>query len=134
MFTRGSSMPFLLLADGNQKRRQNLASGLRINRVEVDLATGGFHIINLIENDDFCTLVLNGHLEDMSWKEVVLLVRDIKTKEELPIILGVKNLSQDLILEAVELGVNDFIKDPENLAILLEKTSRYTKNKDSNKK
>jgi PleD family two-component response regulator len=124
-------MAFLLLADGNQTRRQNLASGLRVNRVEVDLATGGFHVISMVEQEDFSALVINGNMFDMPWREIVGLVRDIKTKEELPIILGVKNIPQDEILEAFQLGVNDFVKEPESIAQLLEKTKKYSGKKPS---
>ena len=56
----------ILLVDGNGKGRSNLSSRLRTQNIDVEIATGGFHTLYILEQEDNPTEIYN----------VILLVED----------------------------------------------------------
>ena len=106
------------------KERNDIASRLRSNGFEVECAMGGFHALSLIEAHPYDVLILIGDMEDMPALEIITLARNVKTKEELPILYSAHNVTQQDIIEAFEFGANDFLAKTDQFHLLLEKIKK----------
>lgn len=118
----------ILLIDGDSKRRNNFASRLRVQGYDVELATGGFHALHLVEKFNYFCLIILENMHDMPGSEILTLSRVIKEKEELPIIYISKTTDQNEVLSAFENGANDFIVySPKCYSSIIEKLEKFEK-------
>lgn len=107
--------------------RNNLASKLRVDNFEVEFATGGFHMLHLIENmrDQLNMIIINEDMHDMSAQEMIGLVRLAKSKSELPILFISKNNDEAEIRELVLTGANEYVVQTPNFNPILERAHKY---------
>lgn len=119
-----AGMGQLLLIHPEIKERNDIASRLRINEFEVECAMGGFHALSLIEKHPYDIMLIIGDMEDMGASEIIMLIRNAKSKEELPILYSAQNATQKEIIEAIEIGANDFLAKTDQFNLLLEKIKK----------
>lgn len=118
------SMSSLLLIHPEATERNDIALRLRSNDFEVECATGGFHALSLLEKHRYDLLLIMGDMDDMPAIEVISLCRNVKSKEELPILYCDKDAHQKEIIEAFEFGANDFLAKTDQFNLLLEKLKK----------
>lgn len=116
----------ILLVTENQTFRNNLGAKLRFEGFNVELSTGGFHTIHLIErHDDFNLIIIHENMLDMSAYEMISLIRNIKTKAELPIIFISKAMEEEEICDMVLIGANDYIAQSTNFVPIIDRARKY---------
>jgi PleD family two-component response regulator len=116
----------LILASENITYRNNLASKLRAENFDVELATGGFHLLHLLEKDDNINIVIcNGDMNDMAAFEIISLVRESKDKEILPIVFISKAPYPDEVGELFSVGINEYIVQTPSFGHVIERAQKY---------
>jgi len=116
----------LLILDEDTNRKNNFASRLRSLEYDIELATGGFHALHLIEKFSYASVLIFDDMNDMPGNEVLTLMRENFSKTKLPILFVSKNPSEEKILELFKEGVNDFIAySPNFFAQVVEKLKKH---------
>ena len=116
----------ILLIDRDSRRRNNTSSRLRVQDVETELATGGFHAIHLIENNQYDVVIVVEDMEDMSGEEIMGLIRTQFDGKKLPILYSAETKDEDTILNAIEIGASDFLPLSANFNELIKKIEKLT--------
>lgn len=126
----------IIIASEAANFRNILASKLRLDNFEVDLATGGFHMLHLLENvkdkEEINMIILNEDMHDMSAQEMIGLVRLSKSKSELPILFISKSSDEADICELVFSGANEYVVQTDNFNPILERAHKYLQNLKAN--
>jgi DNA-binding response OmpR family regulator len=116
----------IFMTSENLNYRNNLGVKLRIDGFNIEYASGGFHLLHLIEEADHTNLViLHENMHDMSALEMILLIRSSKTKTELPILFISKEQKAEEIKEIITNGANDFIVQAPNYSPIVERIKKY---------
>lgn len=117
----------VLIASENHNFRNILAGKLRLlGPFEVEFATGGFHLLHLLEHKrDYSMVICHEDMDDMSAQEAISLVRLSKTKTELPILFISKNSDEEEICDVIFTGANDYIVQTSNFQPILERAQKY---------
>ncbi len=106
--------------------RNILAGKLRLEGFEVEFATGGFHMLHILEKfTDYKMVIINEDMHDMSAQEMIGLIRLTKSKQELPILFISKNNSEEDICDMVFTGANEYIVQSPNFNPILERAHKY---------
>lgn len=106
--------------------RNNLAAKLRMESFEAEFATGGFHLLHIIEKfSDYKMIIIHEDMSDMSARELIGLIRLARSKQELPILFISKNIDEDVIYDLVLTGANEYIVQTPNFNPILERTHKY---------
>lgn len=114
----------VLLIHPEIKERNDIASRLRRNDFEVECAMGGFHALSLLEKHYYDVVLVMGDMDDMAALEIMLLTRNAKTKEQLPILYSAAGVAQKDIIEAIDSGANDFLAKTDQFNLLLDKVKK----------
>jgi DNA-binding response OmpR family regulator len=116
----------IILVDENVQFRNTLASRLRMTGFHVEFASGGFHLIYLLEKyGNYNLIIVHENMVDMPAEEMVQLIRLHKTKAELPILFISANSNEEDIFEMVSIGANEFIITPNTPQPIVERTLKY---------
>lgn len=116
----------ILIADENSNFRSTLTSTLRLQGFNVEFANGGFHLIHLIEKlNNYHIIIIHENMQDMSAMEIILLIRTMRSKTELPILfisqIGDEKTTFDMILS----GANEYIVKSENFQSIINRVQKY---------
>ncbi|MBH48212.1 MAG: hypothetical protein CME71_08590 [Halobacteriovorax sp.] len=90
----------ILIVDDNQQRKMALSSRLRMQGYTIDIATGGFHSIHLIEKNHYNLVLIIDDMEDMAAHETIGLIRACKSSSGIPVIVlrsSGRELEQDVL-------------------------------------
>jgi len=118
----------VLLVDGNLKRRNTLASRLRVSGFVVEAAIGGFHALNLSEGKEYSGILVIEDSDDMLAYEIIPLMRQQHPDKEKHPILYLGDRSQpEEIIEMMNIGANEFVVYNGNFQIVLDKLKHYLK-------
>ena len=116
----------ILIASETINFRNILAGKLRLESFEVEFATGGFHMLHILEKfSDYKMVIINEDMHDMSAQEMIGLIRLAKSKQELPILFISKSNSEEDICELVFTGANEYIVQSPNFNPILERAHKY---------
>ena len=117
----------VLIVSENLNFRNNLATKLRLENYAVELATGGFHLLHLLEqiDKDFSLIIINDNMHDMPGFEAISLIRQSKTKQELPILYVSRNDSEDEVCNMVFTGANEYIVQSTSFLPIIERAKKY---------
>ncbi|MDO9184034.1 MAG: response regulator [Bacteriovorax sp.] len=116
----------ILIADENIIFRNNLATSLRLQRFVVEYVTGGFHLMHVLEKDRDCSLIIiHEDMHDMPAAEIILLVRTIFKKPELPILFISKYNDEERICDMIFNGANEYIVKTDNFQAIVERAKKY---------
>jgi PleD family two-component response regulator len=106
--------------------RNNLATTLRVQGFTVELVTGGFHLLSLLEQDASISLIIvHENMHDMSAYEIISMIRTIKSRTELPTFIVSKVQNPEDVKGMVDAGANEFILQTPGLQPIIEKTKKY---------
>lgn len=135
--TKKKDAPKILMVDENVTRRNNNAQRLRLQGYIVELAMGGFHAIHLVEKDleegrqSIDLVFVVGDMEDMPGEEICSLIRHhVPDKGRLPVLfMSEEQDPAQIMILLQDVQINDFLKDTDNFAHILEKIKKNCKRK-----
>jgi sigma-B regulation protein RsbU (phosphoserine phosphatase) len=109
----------VLIVDDEELNRDGLARALRRHGYEAVAAGSGDEAIELLCERQFDLVLLDIMMPGMSGLEVLKFLRRVDSLVDLPIIMvTAKGDSQDMV-EALELGANDYITKPLDMSVAL---------------
>ncbi len=119
----------ILLASETPSYRNNLASSLRMQGYSVEVATGGFHLLHLIENSpDISLIIIHDDMFDMSGYEIVSLIRVSKSNKELPVIFISKDNNKEKFIKMLEVEANDYVVQTPIFQPVISTVKKYCSN------
>lgn len=77
----------ILLIDDLQQRKVTLSSRLRMLGFTIDIATGGFHGIHLLEKNHYNLVLLIDDMDDMAAHETISLIRACRRSSHTPVVV-----------------------------------------------
>ena len=123
----------ILLVDGNNKHRSNLSSRFRTQNIEVEIATGGFHALYILEKEEnpaeiYNTILLVENTEDMMASEIAVHVHTLCKRPPPIIYIHNKNLSKKDGEYIKESGIDEiFYLTEKNFNQLLKSIDKFKK-------
>jgi predicted signal transduction protein with EAL and GGDEF domain len=111
--------PRLLLTDDEEMNRDMLSRRLERNGYSVLAVPSGAETLKAIEREDFAVLLLDVMMPEMSGLEVLRRIRETRTPEQLPIIMVTARAQSEDIVEALDMGANDYVTKPVDMAVML---------------
>lgn len=116
----------IMIVSENTKFRNILAGKLRLENFDVEFASGGFHLLYILErHHDINMIICNEDMEDMPAHEIIALIRQTKSKAELPILFISKNEDEEEICDLIFTGANEYIVQSANYVPILERAHKY---------
>jgi diguanylate cyclase (GGDEF)-like protein len=111
--------PRLLLTDDEELNRDMLSRRLERHGYSVLAVPSGKDTLAAIEREDFAVLLLDVMMPEMSGLEVLRRIRQTRTQEQLPIIMVTARAQSEDIVEALDMGANDYVTKPVDMAVML---------------
>jgi sigma-B regulation protein RsbU (phosphoserine phosphatase) len=109
----------VLIVDDEELNREGLARHLQRHGFAVTLARNGREAIDLLGGRRFDLVLLDIMMPGMNGLEVLKFLRRVDSLLDLPIIMvSAKGESEDMV-EALELGANDYVTKPLDLPVVL---------------
>lgn len=125
MSDANSAKRVLLVVDDIVENRNLLSRYFGSRGFQMAQADCGVTALGLIKRQRFDAVLLDIVMPEIDGIEVLKRIRESKAKAELPVIMvSAKSASMDISL-ALDLGANDFITKPINLADALAKVQRH---------
>ena len=111
--------PRLLLTDDEELNRDMLTRRLARHGYDVLAVASGRETLAAIEREEFAVLLLDVMMPEMSGLEVLRRIRQTRSPEQLPIIMVTARAQSEDIVEALDLGANDYVTKPVDMAVML---------------
>ncbi len=116
----------IIIVDENTPFRNTLATRLRLLGFQVEFATGGFHLLHVLEKTwKYNLIIVHEDMEDMPGEEIISLVRIHKTKAELPILFISTSDIEKEICEIIVQGANEYIVKTSNYQTIVDRAQKY---------
>lgn len=109
----------LLVVDDEELNRDMLGRRLSRYGYEVTLAASGPEALAEVGREEFDALLVDVMMPDMSGLEVLRRVRSDRTAEQLPVIMVTARAQSEDIVEALDLGANDYVTKPIDMQVML---------------
>jgi sigma-B regulation protein RsbU (phosphoserine phosphatase) len=109
----------VLLVDDEELNRDGLARGLQRHDYEVVAAGSGDEAIELLCDRQFDLVLLDIMMPGMNGLEVLKFLRRIDSLVDLPIIMVTAKGESQAMVEALELGANDYVTKPLDMPVAL---------------
>ena len=127
MIIKAPTFKICILSE-NISFRNILASKLRMENFDVEFADGGFHLLHLIERnkEEFDMIICHENMKDMPSFEIISMIRQSKSKTELPILYIAKTGTEEEICDMVLTGANEYIVQSSNYKPIVERAQKYS--------
>lgn len=126
MIIKSKSNFNIVIVSENSNFRNVLSSKFRMENFDVEIATGGFHLLHLLEKEKSVNMIIfNGDMPDMSAFESISLIREAKSKIELPIVYVVKSITDPEVARLVASGVIDYQPQTTDFNPIIERAQKY---------
>ncbi|HEV7873085.1 MAG TPA: EAL domain-containing protein [Enterovirga sp.] len=112
-----------MIVDDIADNRDILARRFQRRGFEITQATGGYHALELIEQQDFDLVLLDVMMPDLEGTEVLKRVRERHSAVSLPIIMVTAKSQSEDVVSALELGANDYVTKPVDFAVALARAN-----------
>lgn len=110
---------FLLVVDDNEMNRDMLARRLVNRGYRVGVAEGGQKALDMVAEEKPDLILLDVMMPGLSGLEVLSILRKKHAVADLPVIMATaRDTSQDVV-EALNLGANDYVTKPLDFAVVL---------------
>ena len=116
----------ILIIDSG-KQRHNLPSRQRMTGYYVELVSGGFHGLHMLESAHFDLVIVKNNPEDMPSFEVTGLIRTKWNPLQMPVIFMQDNEIEETVTMQTEMGVNSCLLSNVNFAELLKIIEKFPK-------
>ena len=115
----------LLVVDDNEDNRDLLARRLQRKGYDVVTAEDGHQALDIIAAEEFDLILLDIMMPGLSGLEVLEKLREEHSPAELPILMATaKSDSQDMV-QALEIGANDYITKPIDFPVVLARVQSH---------
>jgi sigma-B regulation protein RsbU (phosphoserine phosphatase) len=111
--------PALLVVDDEELNREGLARHLRRHGYAVTLAKNGREAIGQLGEGKFDLVLLDVVMPGMNGLEVLKFLRRVDSLIDLPIIMVTARGESEDVVEALELGANDYLTKPLDFPVVL---------------
>src|SRR6188472_4659452 len=111
--------PSLLIVDDEELNREGLARRLQRHDYEVVSARSGREAIEVLGGRPFDLVLLDIMMPGMNGLEVLKFLRRVDSLLDLPIIMVTAKGESEDIVEALELGANDYVTKPLDFPVVL---------------
>jgi len=113
-----NAVALILVVDDIQDNRTLLQLDLEDDGHEVLLAENGEVALSVLEQNDVDLMLLDMNMPVLSGIEVLKRVKKNPTYENLPVIMVTANDLDELLIQALDLGANDYIVKPYSYPVL----------------
>jgi sigma-B regulation protein RsbU (phosphoserine phosphatase) len=114
-----TSQASLLIVDDEELNREGLARRLQRHGYEVAAAKGGREAIELLGGRRFDLVLLDVMMPGMNGLEVLKFLRRVDSLIDLPIVMVTAKGESEDVVEALELGANDYVTKPLDFPVVL---------------
>jgi diguanylate cyclase (GGDEF)-like protein len=121
--TDSASRPRLLIVDDIGDNRAILARRFERRGFEVIEANSGLAAIALIERESFDLVLLDVMMPGIDGIETLKRIRGQKSTSALPVIMVTAKSESENIVDALELGANDYVTKPVDFAVALARVN-----------
>ena len=119
----------LLVVDDNEVNRDMLSRRFKRRGFNVEVAAHGRQALEMIEASSFDLILLDIMMPVLNGLEVLKILRQTYSTTELPIIMATaKDRSEDMV-EALELGANDYVTKPIDFPVVLARVQSHLRQK-----
>ena len=119
----------ILVVDDNEVNRDMLSRRLKRRGFDVDTAANGKEALKLVDAGNFDLILLDIMMPILNGLEVLKILRQTYPANELPIIMATaKDRSEDVV-EALELGANDYVTKPIDFPVVLARVQSHLRQK-----
>lgn len=127
MIIKAPTFKICILSE-NINFRNILAGKLRMENFDVEFADGGFHLLHLLERHrgDYQMIIFNEDMKDMPAFEIITMVRQAKSKAELPILFISKNNDEEEVCDMIINGANEYLIQNSNYKPIVECAQKYS--------
>ncbi len=112
------SLP-LLVVDDNPTNRDMLSRRLVRAGFSVELAEGAKEALDVLSRTEVDLVLLDSMMPDISGIDLLKMLRATKSPEQLPVIMVTANSESDHVVEALNLGANDYVTKPIDFPVTL---------------
>jgi signal transduction histidine kinase len=109
----------LLIVDDEELNREGLARRLRRHGYEVTAASSGREALELLGEHRFDLVLLDIMMPGMNGLEVLKFLRGIDSLIDLPVVMVTARGDSSDVVEALELGANDYLTKPLDFPVVL---------------
>jgi diguanylate cyclase (GGDEF)-like protein len=125
--SRSPVRPRLLLVDDVRDNRLLLKRRLERRGFDVVEAESGWAALELIEKDPFDLVLLDIMMPGIDGIETLKRIRAQKTASDLPVIMVTGKTASENVVEALQLGANDYVTKPVDFAVTLARVETQIK-------
>lgn len=111
--------PHLLVVDDEPLNRDMLKRRLERQGYTVTCAASGIEALDMIGAGGVDLLLLDLQMPEMNGHDVLRVIRDSHSAAHLPVIMVTSNSEIEFMIEALELGANDYITKPIDFPVAL---------------
>jgi diguanylate cyclase (GGDEF)-like protein/PAS domain S-box-containing protein len=124
--SRGGSV---LVVDDNELNRDALSCLLRFHRYEVEVGADGHEALALLESRSFDLVLLDVEMPGLNGLEVLTQIRATRNQTDLPVIMVTASGQGPAIVEAFDLGANDYLTKPIDCPVALARIATHLSHK-----
>jgi diguanylate cyclase (GGDEF)-like protein len=121
--------PRILIVDDVADNRAVLARRLQRRNFEIVEADGGLKALELLRDGAYDTVLLDIAMPDLDGLEVLRRIRVLHSPDTLPVIMVTAHSQSTDIVEALELGANDYVTKPIDFAVALARVKGQVERK-----
>jgi diguanylate cyclase (GGDEF)-like protein len=119
----GARAPRILIVDDIEDNRTVLLRRFQRRGFEVVEVDSGLKAIEHVNNDDFDVVLLDVMMPEMDGIETLRRLRESRPASTLPVIMVTARAESNNIVEALELGANDYVTKPVDFAVALARVN-----------
>jgi len=119
----------VLIVDDSEPNRDVLSRRLLRNGFLVETAADGNAALTLAGSRAFDVVLLDVEMPGMSGLEVLSRLRETRSQTELPVIMVTARTQGDDIVEALQLGANDYVTKPIDFKVALARLHTHLSHK-----
>jgi diguanylate cyclase (GGDEF)-like protein len=124
-----ASAPRILIVDDVADNRMVLTRRFQRRNFDITEADCGMAALELIERHSFDLVLLDIMMPDITGVEVLRKIRQKYSQSKLPVIMVTANSRSDDIVEALEVGANDYVTKPVDFAVALARVNAQVERK-----
>ena len=111
--------PRLLVVDDEELNRDMLTRRLERRGYDAVAVASGPEALRAVETSAFEVLLVDVMMPDMSGLEVLRRIRRTHSAEQLPVIMVTARAQSEDVVEALDLGANDYVTKPIDMQVML---------------
>ncbi len=119
----------LLLVDDEELNRDMLGRRLELHGYRVAFAEDGQQALDMVDQQTFDLILLDVMMPCLSGLQVLVRLRAIHSPAELPIIMVTAKNHSDDVVEALQIGANDYVTKPIDFPVALARIASHIAHK-----